>query len=71
MMGRVLAQPVLPFLPAGAVEIAPGVGLVAGADGGGLVSVHGLARSAFRIEEQHSHWQNDTWMAFSWAEGLV
>jgi transposase-like protein len=47
MMGRVLAQPVLPFLPAGAVEIVPGVGLVAGADGGGLVSVHGLATFAW------------------------
>ena len=47
MMGRVLAQPVLAFLPAGAVEIAPGVGLVSGPDGGGLVSVHGLATFAW------------------------
>ena len=47
MMGRVLAQPVLPFLPAGAAEIAPGVGLVTGPDGGGLVSVHGLATFAW------------------------
>ena len=46
-MGRVLAQPVLPFLPAGAVEIARGVGLVTGPDGGGLVSVHGLATFAW------------------------
>ena len=30
MMGRVLAQPVLPFLPGGAAEIVPGVGLVTG-----------------------------------------
>jgi hypothetical protein len=47
MMGRVLSQPVLALLPAGAVEIAPGVGVVAGADGGGLVSVHGLATFAW------------------------
>ncbi len=47
MMGRVLAQPVLPFLPAGAAEIVPGVGLVTGRDGGGLVSVHGLATFAW------------------------
>jgi transposase len=47
MMGRVLAQPVLPFLPAGAAEIIPGVGLVSGPDGGGLVSVHGLATFAW------------------------
>jgi transposase-like protein/helix-turn-helix protein len=43
MMGRVLTQPVLPLLPEGALEIAPGVGVLAGADGGGLVTVHGLA----------------------------
>ncbi|HYA52855.1 MAG TPA: helix-turn-helix domain-containing protein, partial [Streptosporangiaceae bacterium] len=42
-MGHVLSQPVLPLLPAGAVEIAPGVGLVTEPDGGGLVVVHGLA----------------------------
>ena len=35
MMGRVLSQPVLPLLPAGAKEIAPGVGLVTGPVGGG------------------------------------
>jgi len=38
-----LTQPVLPLLPDGAEEIAPGVGLLAGEDGGGLVTVHGLA----------------------------
>ncbi len=42
-MGRMLSQPVLALLPAGAAEIAPGVGLVTGPDGGGLVVVHGLA----------------------------
>src|SRR5438552_15670510 len=34
-------------LPAGAAELAPGVGLVTGADGGGVVSVHGLATFAW------------------------
>jgi Helix-turn-helix domain len=46
MMAGMLAQLPLPLLPAGAAEIAPGVGLVAGA-GGGLVSVHGLATFAW------------------------
>ncbi len=46
MMGRMLSQPVLPLLPAGAKEIAPGVGLVTGPDGG-LVMVHGLATFAW------------------------
>jgi transposase len=41
-----LGQLPLPLLPAGAAEIAPGVGLVAGA-GGGLVSVHRLATFAW------------------------
>ena len=36
----------LPLLPAGAAEIAPGVGLLAGEDGG-LVTVHGLATFAW------------------------
>ena len=41
------AQPVpLPLLPAGAAEIAPGVGLLAGEDGG-LAAVHGLATFAW------------------------
>src|SRR5215470_12836162 len=43
MMRRMLAQPVLALLPDGAEEIAPGVGVLAGEDGGGLVTVHGLA----------------------------
>jgi Helix-turn-helix domain len=46
MMAGMLTQLPLPLLPAGAAEIAPGVGLVAGA-GGGLVSVHGLATFAW------------------------
>ena len=46
-MAGMLTQLPLPLLPAGAAEIAPGVGLVAGADGGGLVSVHGLATFAW------------------------
>src|SRR5215472_12563925 len=47
MMGRVLTQPVLALLPEGAEEIAAGVGVLAGADGGGLVVVHGLATFAW------------------------
>src|SRR4249920_3953830 len=47
MMAGMLGQLPLPLLPAGAAEIAPGVGLVTGAGGGGLVSVHGLATFAW------------------------
>src|SRR5262245_57503263 len=47
MMGRMLTGPVLPLLPAGAEEIAPGVGVLTSADGGGLVRVHGLATFAW------------------------
>jgi len=47
MMGRMLTGPVLPLLPAGAEEIAPGVGVLTSADGGGLVMVHGLATFAW------------------------
>ena len=47
MMGRMLTQPVLALLPEGAEEIAPGVGIVTGEDGGGLVTVHGLATFAW------------------------
>src|SRR5258708_26050400 len=46
VMAGMLPQLPLPLLPAGAAEIAPGVGLVTGA-GGGLVSVHGLATFAW------------------------
>jgi hypothetical protein len=47
MMAGMLTQLPLPLLPAGAAELAPGVGLVAAAGGGGLVSVHGLATFAW------------------------
>ncbi len=46
-MSRMLTQPVLPLLPDGAAELAPGVGLVTGPDGGGLVTVQGLATFAW------------------------
>ena len=46
-MAGMLTQLPLPLLPAGAAELAPGVGLVTGDDGGGLVSVHGLATFAW------------------------
>src|SRR6266567_5262324 len=46
MMTVMLTQPPLPWLPGGAVEIAPGVGLVAG-PGGGVVWVHGIAAFAW------------------------
>ena len=46
MMARMLSQLPLALLPAGAAEIAPGVGLLAGEDGG-LVTVHGLATFAW------------------------
>jgi hypothetical protein len=46
MMARMLSQLPLPLLPAGAAEIAPGVGLLGG-DEGGLVTVHGLATFAW------------------------
>ena len=47
MMARMLSQLPLPLLPDGAAEIAPGVGLAAGDDGSGLVTVHGLATFAW------------------------
>ena len=46
-MARMLSQLPLPLLPGGAAEIAPGVGLAAGDDGSGLVTVHGLATFAW------------------------
>jgi transposase-like protein len=46
-MARMLSQLPLPLLPAGAAEIAPGVGMLAGDDGSGLVTVHGLATFAW------------------------
>ena len=45
-MARMLSQLPLPLLPSGAGEIAPGVGFLAG-DDGGLVTVHGLATFAW------------------------
>jgi hypothetical protein len=51
-MAGMLTQLPLPLLPAGAAEIAPGVGLVAGEDGGGLVSVHGLATFAWDARDE-------------------
>jgi transposase len=54
MMAGMLTQLPLPLLPAGAAEIAPGVGLVTGEDGGGLVSVHGLATFAWDAGDEAS-----------------
>ena len=45
-MARMLRQLPLPLLPSGAAEIAPGVGFLAG-EQGGLVTVHGLATFAW------------------------
>ena len=46
-MARMLTQVPLPLLPQSAAEIAPGVGVVTGPDGGGVVWVHGLATFAW------------------------
>ncbi len=46
-MARMLTQVPLPLLPHDAAEIVPGVGVVAGPDGGGVVWVHGLATFAW------------------------
>ena len=46
-MARMLTQAPLPWLPADAEEIAPGVGIQPGGDGGGVVWVHGLATFAW------------------------
>jgi len=46
-MARMLTQVPLPLLPWDAAEIAPGVGLVTGPDGGRVVWVHGLATFAW------------------------
>ena len=51
MMAAMLTQLPLPALPAGAAEIAPGVGLVTGPDGG-LVCVHGLATFAWDVGDE-------------------
>src|SRR5260221_4121151 len=47
MMARMLTQAPLRWLPADAEEIAPGVGVVPGGDGSGVVWVHGLATFAW------------------------
>src|SRR5260221_6983144 len=47
MMAQMLIQTPLPWLPGDADEIAPGVGVVAGRDGSGVVWVHGLAPFAW------------------------
>ena len=46
-MARMLTQVPLPLLPGDAAEIAPGVGMVAGPDGSGVMWVHGLATFAW------------------------
>src|SRR5260370_42345725 len=46
MGARMTSQRPVPLLAGGAAEIAPGVGLLAG-DDGGLVTVHGLATFAW------------------------
>ena len=47
MMTRMLTQVPLPLLPGDAAEIAPGVGMVTGPDGSGVMWVHGLATFAW------------------------
>ena len=42
-MARMLTQVPLPLLPGEAAEIAPGMGMVTGPDGSGVMWVHGLA----------------------------
>ena len=46
-----LSQLPLPLLPAGAAEIAPGVGLLTGEDGG-LAIVHGLVTFAWDVGDE-------------------
>ncbi len=46
-MARMLTQVPLPLLPGDAAEIAPGVGVVTGPDGSGVMWVHGLATFAW------------------------
>jgi hypothetical protein len=47
MMARMLTQVPLPLLPGDAAEIAPGVGMVTGPDGSGVLWVHGLVTFAW------------------------
>src|SRR6266568_4510582 len=53
MMARMLMQAPLPWLPAGAAEIAPGVGVERGG-AGGVVWVHGLATFAWDAGDEAS-----------------
>src|SRR6266568_3399438 len=53
MIARMLKQAPLPWLPAGAAEIAPGVGVERGGDGG-VVWVHGLATFAWDAGDEAS-----------------
>ena len=46
-MARMQTQVPLPLLPGDAAEIAPGVGMVTGPDGCGVMWVHGLAAFAW------------------------
>ena len=46
-MARMLTQVPLPLMPGDASEIAPGVGMVTGPDGSGVMWVHGLATFAW------------------------
>jgi Helix-turn-helix domain len=79
MMAGMLTQLPLPLLPAGAAEIAPGVGLVTGADGGGLVSVQLVrlravsqvqAAAAFGVDPV-TVWRWDQALAAGGVAGLV
>ena len=61
-MARMLTQVPLPLLPQDAAEIAPGVGVVTGPDGGGVVWVHGLATFAWDAEMRRpGGWPRSSW----------
>lgn len=66
MMAGMLTQ--VPLLPAGAAEIAPGVWLVTGDDGGGLVSEHGLATFACDAGMRRAGgWPQCIWSGCAWS----
>src|SRR5260370_8189945 len=54
MMARRLTEAPLPWLPAGAAEIAPGVGVERGGGDGGVVWAHGLATFAWDAGDEAS-----------------
>ena len=57
-----LTQVPLPLLPRDAGEIAPGVGVGAGPDGGGVVWVHGLATArGTREMRRRGGWRRSSW----------